>query len=273
MNQTKNAIVLGCSSGYGKAITTELADKGYNIYGAHLDMGKAKIAVEEFRQSIEAKGVKAVFFNMNAADEKNRAKIMESIKESGNAGVDVFVHSLAFGAIGPFFTKNREEEISPRKMEMTFNIMASSLLYWCQDLFHADLFRKGARIFAMSSSGSTRVMVNYGGISVAKAALEAYIRQIAWELAPYDITANTILAGVCDTPAGRKIPTFDGLLRYLRYQSPFKRNTQAQDVARAIGLLCDPNSYWITGQVINVDGGENLGNQYSFLEDQNVNEK
>lgn len=266
MATNKNAIVLGCSSGYGKAITMELARKGYNIYGAHLDMGKAKLAVEEFRQSLEAMGVKAVFFNMNAADEKNRAKIIDEIKASGNPGVDVFIHSLAFGAIGPFFADNREEEITPKKMEMTFNIMASSLLYWCQELFHSGLFRKGARIFALSSSGSTRVMVNYGGISVAKAALEAYIRQIAWELAPHGITANTILAGVCDTPAGRKIPTFDGLLRYLRYQSPFKRNTEAPDVAKAIGLLCEEESYWITGQVINVDGGENLGNQYSFLD-------
>lgn len=154
MYGTKNAIVLGCSSGYGKAITEELANKGYNIYGAHLDMGKAKESVEEFRRHIEAKGVKAVFFNMNAADEKNRKIIIDEIMKSDLQCVDVFIHSLAFGAIGPFFSENKEEEISPKKMEMTFNVMASSLLYWCQDMFHKGMLKKGSRIFALSSARS-----------------------------------------------------------------------------------------------------------------------
>ena len=70
---------------------------------------------------------------------------------------------------------------------------------------------EGGRIFAMTSAGSTRAQAGYGVISAAKAALEAYIRQLALELAPKGITANTIRAGVTETAAFHKIPGSAGI--------------------------------------------------------------
>ncbi len=258
------ALILGCSSGFGKETALELAKSGYNIYGVHLDMGTNKEKAEQFRQVLEQIGVKAVFFNVNAADDKNRADIIEFIKsqqtKDPNHVLRVVIHSLAFGAIGPFFSKEPKEMLNKRQIEMTMDVMANSLIYWVQDLFKNKLLAENSRIFAMTSIGSERAIISYGAVSAAKAAVEAYIRQIAVELAPYKITANAIMAGLTATPAAAKIPGFEKMLAHAREQNPFQRNTVPQDVAKAISLLVDEKFYWITGATIKVDGGESILN-------------
>ena len=116
----------------------------------------------------------------------------------------------------------------------------------------------GRRIYAMTSSGGTRVWATYGPVSAAKAALESHIRQLALELAPKGITANAIRAGVTSTPSSRKIPGYEAIEAFARERNPHGRITTPQDVAAAIGVLAQPNTYWITGNVIGVDGGEDV---------------
>ncbi len=258
------AIVLGCSSGFGKETALELAKSGYNIYGVHLDMGSNRDKAEQFRQVLETIGVEAIFFNVNAADDKNRSEIIEFIKKKQETDsshvLRVVIHSLAFGAIGPFFSTNHKEMLQKKQVEMTMDVMANSLVYWVQDLFKNNLLAENSRIFAMTSIGSERAIISYGAVSAAKAALEAYIRQIAVELAPYKITANAIMAGLTDTPAAAKIPGFEKMLKHARQHNPFQRNTVPQDVAKAVSLLVDEKFYWITGATIKVDGGESILN-------------
>ena len=258
------ALILGVSSGFGKAAAIELAKMGYNIYGVHLDMGSSKKRVEEFAEQLKILGVKVKFFNCNAADDTKRKEIINQIKEDFkteiNPNLRVLLHSLAFGSIKPFFSTNIEEMTTKRQMEMTMDVMANSLLYWTQDLFVEKLLAENSRIFAMTSIGSRRSMLNYGAISAAKAAIEAIVRQIAVELAPYKITANSIRAGLTDTPAAKKIPGFSKMLQFAKEHNPFLRNTVPEDVAKAISLLVDEKFYWITGEVIGVDGGESILN-------------
>ena len=91
------------------------------------------------------------------------------------------MHSLAFGTLLPFIADKPEEAISQAQMEMTMNVMANSLVYWTQDLVRRDLLAPGSRIFSMTSEGSHRVVRSYGAVGAAKAALEAYTRQLALE--------------------------------------------------------------------------------------------
>src|ERR1051326_5444678 len=110
----------------------------------------------------------------------------------------------------------------------------------------------------MTSSGSTKAIPNYGPVSAAKAIIEAHIRQLALELAPAGITANAILAGIADTPALRQIPGHEKLIEIARQRNPHHRLTTPEDVARCIAVLCHPATYWLTGNTLNVDGGENI---------------
>ena len=110
---------------------------------------------------------------------------------------------------------------------MTVEVMAHSLLWWSRDLVHRGLMGRGGRIFAMSSSGSIVALPSYGAVSAAKASLESHIRQLAVELAPAGITANTLMAGVTDTPALRKIPGHERLMAQALARNPQGRDRKS----------------------------------------------
>lgn len=262
-SSTQWALILGGSSGFGGATAVELAKKGLNIFGVHLDRQATMPVVERITKDIRHTGSKAVFFNINAADAIKRNETLDEMKErlaESHGNVKVLVHSLAFGTLRPFVTKNAEEAITQAQMEMTIDVMANSLVYWTQGLMTRHLMKRGGRIFALTSSGGHSVLPSYGAVSAAKAALESHIRQLTMELGPFGITCNAVLAGVTDTPAFRKIPNADKMLDIARTKNPFGRPTTPEDVAKAIALLVDDAAHWISGNVIGVDGGEDIVN-------------
>ena len=255
------ALVLGASSGFGGATAIELARQGMSILGVHLDRQATMPNVQQIIKDIKHTGREAVFYNINAADAIKRNETLEDIVErfaKTDNTVRVLLHSLAFGTLKPFIAKKPEEGVTQAQMEMTIDVMANSLVYWTQGLVELHLMRKGGRIFAMTSSGGHSVLPSYGAVSAAKSALESHIRQLAMELGPYGITANAVMAGVTDTPALRKIPGATEMLRVARLKNPFGRLTTPEDVARVIALLADENAYWVSGNVIGVDGAEDV---------------
>ncbi|HTD46791.1 MAG TPA: SDR family oxidoreductase [bacterium] len=254
------AVILGASSGFGEATGLELARSGYNIIGVHLDRKGTQAHVDEVIEGIRAAGRRALFFNVNAADPERREEVLlRASEEMGPAGtVSVLLHSLAFGNLRPYIAATPQDAITQAQMDMTLGVMAHSLVYWVQDLVHRRLMRKGGKVFAMTSAGGTRVLPNYGAVSAAKAALESHVRQLAMELAPRGIAVNAIRAGVTDTPALRKIPGHEIIAETALKRNPSGRLTAPQDVARAIAALCGAGTGWITGNVIGVDGGEDI---------------
>jgi len=257
------ALILGSSSGFGAATAVELARSAMNVFGVHLDLRSTLPNAQRVVAAVESLGRRAVFFNTNAADAAKRAATLESIRETlraqgDDAYVRVFMHSLAFGTLLPYIADNPKQAVSQRQMEMTLDVMANSLVYWVQDLMALGLMRRGSRVFAMTSSGSTRVIKNYGPVSAAKAALESHVRQLACELAPRGIAVNAVRAGITDTPAMRKIAGAVALYKRAQQQNPSGRATTVEDVAKAIAALCDERLYWMTGNVIGVDGGEEI---------------
>jgi len=257
------AIILGSSSGFGAATSIELSKVGFNIFGVHFDRKENLPIVQNVINEIKKNNVEVEFFNINAADPKNREFVLNSIeqrfhKDSEENSIFVLLHSLAFGTLKKFIDENKNDAINQKQVEMTVDVMANQLIYWTQDIFYRKLFKNGGRIFAMVSSGDDRVFPFYGAVSGAKAAIEAYIRQLAYELAPYGITANAIKAGVTDTPALRKIPQNEKLIELAISKNPSKRLTTPEDIGKAIAALCNKNLYWMTGNVIRVDGGEDI---------------
>jgi enoyl-[acyl-carrier-protein] reductase (NADH) len=141
---------------------------------------------------------------------------------------------------------------------MTLDVMAHSLVYWSQEVVARNLMGEGGRIFAMTSAGGHRVWPTYGAVSASKAALESHIRQLAYELAPKKITANAIQAGVTLTPALEKIPGNEEIIKHATSVNPANRLTTTEDVAQAIAALSGEGTHFLTGNVIKVDGGEDL---------------
>ena len=255
---TNWALILGSSSGFGAAACRELASKGINIYGIHLDRKAAMESIQVLIDELKSKNVEVHFKNMSATDAEKRKVVIEELKSFGDIQVKVLMHSLAFGSLKPVFDDVEENTINQRQVEMTLDVMASSILYWSQDLFQAGLLKKGSQIFAMTSSGGHRQWKAYGAVSAAKASLESYCRQLAFELSEHGIAANAIQAGVTDTPALRKIPEYDKMIELALKLNPGNRLTVPEDVAKIIALLGLSENSWLTGNTIRVDGGEDI---------------
>ena len=255
------ALVLGASSGFGAAACSHFAQAGMNIVGVHLDRRANVEKAQQIASDIQSLGREAWFYNVNAADPSKRSHVLTDVQRrftdrGRGERFRVFLHSLAFGALKPFIHADSDGRIAISQMDMTLDVMANSLVYWTQELVDLDLFDQNSRIYAMTSTGSGRSWVGYGAVSAAKAALESHVRQLSLELSPRGITSNAICAGVTDTPALRKIPENESMIETALRTNPSRRLTRPEDVARALVALAQPSTYWMTGNVICIDGGE-----------------
>lgn len=254
------AIILGASSGFGGATAVRLAKDGYGIIGIHLDRQTTMPHVQKIIEDINTAGSEALFFNINAADAVKRKEVIGELKTKFDSQplIKIVMHSLAFGTLKPFISKDNEQ-LTKAQMEMTLDVMAHSLVYWVQDIFTSNLLAEKCRIFAMTSSGGHTAIPYYGAVSAAKAALESHCRQLAVELGPLlKAGVNAIMAGVTDTPALRKIPGNKGMIEIAEKKNPHGRLTTPEDVANVISVLSGDGGEWISGGVINADGGEDI---------------
>lgn len=257
------ALILGASSGFGKAISKALADDGVNIIGVHLDRASTKEEVDNLIEYIKSKNVNAHFYNVNAADPLKRTEVLNSVeelfsKEKDSPTIRILVHSLAFGTLKHFISENPDDALNDKQIEMTLNVMANSLVYWTQDVIKRNLMVRGGKIYAMTSSGGSRQIKFYGAVSAAKACLESYIRQLAMELGKMGISSNALRAGVTETPALLKIPNSKNIIENALQRNPEKRLTKPEDIADFIVDNYKRDSHWLTGNVINLDGGESV---------------
>ena len=248
------ALILGASSGIGAACAKKLAESGLNIYGIYLRNPTS--VIDELTDYIKSQNVDVCFHKMNAMNEDKRLEAISNLKDLGQ--VKCFIHSIAFGTLKPMISKDNNSSLDAKNIDMTLSVMGSSLVYWTQDLYQNNLFKKGSQIFSMTSAGGRKQWKSYGAVSMAKATLESASRQLAIELAPDGIGVNAIQAGVTDTPALRKIPGNEKMIEFAIQNNPSGRLTGPEDIAEYIKILAQSNNSWMTGNVIRIDGGEDI---------------
>lgn len=151
-----------------------------------------------------------------------------------------------------------DRTLQDEDFERTIYAMGTSLTSWVRDLHDRRLFADDARVLGMTSEGNEVAWRGYSAVSAAKVALESVCRAIALEYAPFGIRANTIQAGVTDTPALRAIPGNAQMKASGALRNPMRRLTTPEDVANFVALMCTDEAAWVNGSLLRVDGGEHI---------------
>lgn len=249
-------VILGVSSGSGAAIGSSLARlRGLNVFGlhrGHYPQGAAALADE-----VTACGQRAEFLIDDAgnADAAERGA-QQLLKIAGKCSVSVVVHAIANGSIGHLVGP---KPMHPKQVQKTFDAMAHSFLYWVQALVAHDLLAPGARIFGLSNPCCESLLHNVGVISAAKAALEMYVRHLAFELGPHGFRVNLIKYGAVETAALKHIFTDDAWKNLVAQHAamiPAGRMVTVQEVVDLVALLTSDAALWFNGATIDFSGGQ-----------------
>jgi len=251
MEDIKNtwAIILGGSSGLGLASAQRLAEIGFHICIVHRTRRGDVPALENEVETMKNRGVQVLTFNKDALQNETIEEVLTAIPDGR---VQVLLHSIAKGSL------NELTQMSLADFQITNHAMALSWWQWTQALMANNKFTKSPKNLAFTSEGNQKVWKGYGAVSVAKACLEALMRQMAVEYASFGMTTNCIQAGATRTPSFDMIPGSDHLATMAAKRNPFQTLTTPEKVAELVGLLCQEASHWINGSIIKVDGGESL---------------
>ena len=248
------AIILGASSGIGAECALRLAKQGINIYGVYLR--KKSSHIEEIKKELSKYNVQVIYKKANASNEDSRLEIIKELSEMKNIRIKFFIHSIAFGTLKKMI--DFQDSLNKKNIEMTLDVMCNNFIYWSQDLFKNKLLKNGSHILSMTSAGGRKNWQNYGAVSLAKAGIESATRQLSIELAAHGIAVNSLQAGVTDTSALRKIPGSEKMIKNAMASNPHNRLTTTSDVGDFIEILVNYNSSWMTGNIIRLDGGEDI---------------
>ncbi len=188
-------------------------------------------------------------------DVQNDAEMDAAFKrvEEEWGGLDFLVHSVAF-AHGEDL-KHAFHQTSREGFKLALDVSAYSLIA-CTNRA-VPLMKAGGSILTLSYLGSTLVVPNYRVMGVAKAALEAAVRELAVELGPSNIRVNCISAGPIKTLAASGIADFRLLLGAFEARSPMKRLVTIEDVGNSAVYLLSDLGGSVTGEIHFVDGGFN----------------
>lgn len=238
------AVVTGGTRGIGLATSARLLAAGWTVLAPYLRNRKAAAAAAETL----AAGERYVPLKANVAESEGIATITAAVADRGV--LHGLVLSAASGVLKPLAQNTRKH------WDWTLGINAYGPLALVQAL--RPYMRAGTAVVALSSPGAVRAIPDYGAVGVSKAALEAIVRQLAYEWGPDGIRLNTVRAGLVPTEALDHFPDRDELERTTLARTPLRRLVQPDDVAAAVVFLLGPDAAAITGATLVVDGGAAL---------------
>lgn len=239
----KTALIIGASRGIGRAIAERLAHDGFDIVGTCRSNPER---FQELEQKVTGLGRSFHALAFDIADRKAAEETL--LGYFGDGAPDVLVYNAGINDDDLFAM------MAPEQWDRVLHTNADGFFNCIHPLIMNMMGRRGGRIIAISSiSGQTGQpgQVNY---SASKAALLGAVKALAREVARKKILVNAVAPGFIDTDMTEKLPTDE-----LVPQIPLRRIGKAEEVAGAVAFLAGPDSSYITGQVIAVNGGLFIG--------------
>ena len=169
--------------------------------------------------------------------------------------IDYLVHSIAYAP--PTSFERRFVETSREDFSLALDVSAYSLIALSRGLLPLMQDRGGC-ILGLTYLAAEKVIPGYQLMSVAKAALENIIRNLAFDLAPHRIRVNGLSPGPVSTRAATSIPGFSLMHAHFREYSPLRSEIVNDDVGKTALFLCSPLAEKITGEIVHIDGGYNI---------------
>lgn len=234
----KTAIVTGGTRGIGKAIALELKNNGYDViilYKSSVD--EAALLEKNFR------------IRSYQCDVSDSTQVSDTFKQilADNIAVDLLVNNAGISYEGLL------TDMSVEEWNNVISSNLSSMFYTCREIIPHFVSRKCGRIINISSMWGEVGASCEVAYSATKAGVNGFTKALAKELAPSGITVNAIAPGVIATDMMKGFTEDD--INALKEQTPLGRIGEGSDVAKAVLYLSEDSGSFITGQIINVNGG------------------
>jgi len=239
------ALVTGASRGIGKGIALELAREGADVV---VNYREQKEKAGEVARAIEALGRHGLVAKADVSKRSEVLAMREHVTAHFKGGVDILVNNAGIH----HHLKSWEIDEEEWRRIMAVNVDG---VFFCTQAFTSDMkSRKWGRVIDISSSDAFTGTDHEAHYGTSKAAVLGFTRSLALELAPYNITVNTIAPGWFDTDMT------SGLVGEARRKAvegiPLRRIGQPQEIGYVTAFLASDKAGFITGQTIHVNGGE-----------------
>ncbi len=245
--EEQTVLITGGSRGIGRATALRLArERPAHIVIAYcMNHEAARNTVRD----VEALGVTCSAYPTDVGNEPLFRDLFSRVADKLGR-LDIFISNAARASFQPLAT------VTMHTWQRVMDLNARAFLLGAQ--MSAGLMSNGGRIVGLSSLGSHQCAPGYGALGSAKAALESVARYLAVELAPARINVNVVCGGLVDTDSTRLLPDFEALSQEVSARTPAGRIAKPEDIAGVVAFLCSPESDWMRGQTLVVDGGYSL---------------
>ena len=244
----KTALVTGAARGIGKAIALKFASEGANIAFTDLviDEEHGGLATE---REIAALGVKVKGYASNAADFAQTAEVVKMVKEEFGS-IDILVNNAGITKDGLMLrmTEQQWDAVIAVNLKSAFNF-----IHACVPLM---MRQRGGSIINMASVVGVHGNAGQANYAASKAGMIALAKSVAQEMGPKGVRANAIAPGFIDTAMTQALP--DDIRKEWTNKIPLRRGGTVEDIANTAVYLASDLSSYVSGQVIQVDGGMNM---------------